>query len=95
MGSSTALCTEASKASGIKAEGKGFEQSMADPCVLRKLDEEGELETVVVVHVDGLLAGGRKAEIKRQFRSELVGPFSTGVKNYMGCHIERAIKKDR
>lgn len=76
-----------------KLKEKGVEHSMADPCVLRKLDEDGELETIVVVYVDDLLVGGRSAEIKWQFRSELVGPFSTGVKYYMGCHFERVIKK--
>ena len=70
----------------------GFEQAKADPCVFRKVID-GEAETVVVVHVDDILAHAKDQATMDRFAAELGQKFKlkgmgdTGY--YMGCHITR------
>ena len=70
----------------------GFGQSKVDPCVFRKIADE-EVEMMVVVHVDDVLAHAKYqatmerfiAELERNFKLKNMGD----AKYYMGCHISR------
>lgn len=64
---------------------KGLEQSMSDPCILRVLGKDGELRTIVVVHVDDPMVESRSPETFRQFSIKDLGE----VEYHMGCHIGR------
>ena len=52
----------------------GFEQSEVDPCVFRKF-HEGEVEILVVVHVDDILARAKYQATIEWFAAELGGKF--------------------
>ena len=70
-----------------------FEQSKADPCVLRKV-VDGEAVVVIVVHVDDLLVCHPKDEEEmEQFVKDLSELFAIKdlgeASDYMGCHISR------
>ena len=70
----------------------GFEQSKADPCVFRKIADK-EVNIVVVVHVDDILAHAKDQATMERFTAELGRKFKLkdmcDVKNYMRCHISR------
>ena len=70
----------------------GFEQSRADLCVFRKF-VAGKMETILVVHVDDLLALTVTKEAMKTFVGELRSTFKIKdlgeASNYMRCHITR------
>ena len=70
----------------------GFEQAKADPCVFRKV-VDGEVEMVVVVHVDDILAHAKDQATMEKFAAELRQKFKlkdmSDAGCYMGCHITR------
>ena len=70
----------------------GFEQAKADPCVFRKV-VDGEVEMVVVVHVDDILTHAKDQATMDRFAAELGQKFKLkdmGVAGYyMGCHITK------
>ncbi|CAM9940014.1 unnamed protein product, partial [Ascophyllum nodosum] len=70
----------------------GFEQAKADPCVFRKV-VDGEVEMVVVVHVDDILAHTKDQATTDRFAAELGPKFKLkdigDAGYYMGCHITR------
>lgn len=69
-----------------------FEQSMSDPCILRKVTD-GQLETVVVVHVDAILVGTKEASLVQKFKEPLAIKFKMKdlgeAKFDMGGYIQR------
>ena len=70
----------------------GFEQTKADPCVFRKV-VDGEVEMVVIVHVDDILAHAKGRVTMDRFAAELGQKFKLkdmgDAGYYMGCHITR------
>ena len=70
----------------------GFEQARADPCVFRKV-VDGEVEMVVVVHVDDILAHAKDQATMDRFAAELGKKFKLkdmgDAGYYMTCHITR------
>ena len=69
----------------------GFEQSLADACVLR-LVKSGSVSIVTVVHVDGIFAVGLKAGCDQfcEDLNRLVPINNLGqLRWYAGCHFSR------
>ena len=70
----------------------GFEQAKTDPCVFRKV-VHGEVEMVVVVHVDDILAHAKDQATMDRFAAELGQKFKLkdmgDAGYYMGCRITR------
>ena len=68
------------------------EKSKADPCVFHKV-VDGEVETVVGVHVDDILAHAKGQATMERFSVELGRKFKLkdvcDAKYYMECHITR------
>jgi len=52
------------KYSGILVEKLGFAQSLTNPCVIFKHEENGHLEIVISIHVDDSLIGGQKNKLE-------------------------------
>lgn len=68
---------------------KGLEQPMSNPCVLRVLGKDGELEIIVVVHVDDLVVKSRSPETFRLFSIKDLGRSSiTWVTTLRGTDIK-------
>ncbi|CAN0422559.1 unnamed protein product, partial [Discosporangium mesarthrocarpum] len=73
----------------------GFEQSEADPCLFRYMDEE-EVPLLVVTHVDDMIAAGSVGDcdalceaLSTEFPTNNLGPLSW----YTGCAFERDCEK--
>ena len=71
----------------------GFEQSKVNPCVSRKIID-GEVEMVVVVRVEDILAHVKDQATMERFAAELGSKFTlkgmSDAKYYIGYHIRRA-----
>ena len=69
-----------------------FEQAKADPCVFRKV-VDGEVEMVVVVHVDDIFAHAKDQATMDRFAAELGQKFKSkdmgDAGYYTGCHTTR------
>ena len=70
----------------------GFEQSKVNPCVSRKIID-GEVDMVVVVHVEDILAHVKDQATTERFAAELGRKFTLkgmgDAKYYIGYHIRR------
>ena len=66
----------------------GFEQSKADTCVFRKVDD-GKVEMVVIVHVDDILAQVKDQAMMERFTAELEKKFK--LKDMGGTSFFRSV----
>ena len=70
----------------------GLELSKSNPCVFHKV-VGGEVEMVVVIHVENIFAHAKDQEMRERFTVELGRKFKLkdmcNTKYYMGCHITR------
>ena len=84
------LCWFLKFADGIKA--KGFEQSQADPCVLKRI-VDGKVVTAIVVYIDDILLASKTKEDEGRTLSDLISRFKIKdlgeAEFYLGCHITR------